>query len=800
MHEQPNLTSSSSWRPPAVAWLLVAVGLVVGLSSLSRPTERPATAPPDQFSSERAMAHVSALAREPRPTGSPANARARAYIRAQLEALELSPEVREAPTAVRWGGDVEAATVHNVIAKLPGTRSEKAIALMGHYDSVPTTSGASDCGGCVATLLETVRALRAGPPLQNDVILIFTDGEELAGQPGADAFVRHHPWLREIGLVVNFEGIGRTGPSILFETSPGNRWLVREFGRAVAHPVAQSWLDEVYKLTPLNTDLTYFVDAGLAGLNFAHMSEGTIYHTELDNAETMAQRSLQHHGSQALALARHFGNLDWSSVRSGDGGDAVFFTLVPGLLVSYPARWSIPLAAVAGLLLVGVGFAGRRRQRVSVRGVLCGFSAFLGSVAVAAGVAGGAWWLISQAHEEYRVMVFGRVYGAHLYLVAFIALAVAIAAAMRVLIRKRVELPDQVLGVLLLWWILAVLSSVLLHGLSYLFIWPLLFSALGLGWVVWREAEVVSWQSTIALTLSSLPGVAIFSAAVSVMFHFAPTTLISLPIFFVALLLGLLIPSLDLLSRTRRWLVPAAASAVGVGLLVAGSVTAGFDAQHPRPNAVAYLLNADTGQASWFSPGTEPDAWTAQFFTANPPIITLGELFPLDSGFRRSIITSQAPTVSLAAPRVETLDDRTEGEARRLRLRIDSVREAPIVTVEVAPRRVVRAVTIDSQRIESSDRDRARRGPWSLTYHAVPQEGLVITLETVPDQPFRIQVADQSPGIPEIPGRTFRPRPGHMMPLPNFNYGTVVVTTWTIPASSPSEADRVNLPESSPAL
>ena len=69
------------------------------------------------------------------------------------------------------------------------------------------------------------------------------------------------------------------------------------------------------------------------------------------------------------------------------------------------------------------------------------------------------------------------------------------------------------------------------------------------------------------------------------MFHFAPY--IAIVVFFVALLLGLLIPQIELLtqigSRPRRWWLPGAALLVSVGFLVAGSLTAGFDAEHPRP-------------------------------------------------------------------------------------------------------------------------------------------------------------------------------------------------------------------------
>ena len=52
---------------------------------------------------------------------------------------------------------------------------------MAHYDSVPFGPGAADDGAGVVTLLETARALKAGPPLKNDVIFLFTDGEEAGG-------------------------------------------------------------------------------------------------------------------------------------------------------------------------------------------------------------------------------------------------------------------------------------------------------------------------------------------------------------------------------------------------------------------------------------------------------------------------------------------------------------------------------------------------------------------------------------------------------------------------------------------
>ena len=64
----------------------------------------------------------------------------------------------------------------------------KALLVSGHYDSVATSFGATDCAMCTVTVLETLRAVvdaaDAGQPLRNDVIFLFTDAEEI-GVAGA---------------------------------------------------------------------------------------------------------------------------------------------------------------------------------------------------------------------------------------------------------------------------------------------------------------------------------------------------------------------------------------------------------------------------------------------------------------------------------------------------------------------------------------------------------------------------------------------------------------------------------------
>jgi hypothetical protein len=66
------------------------------LGSTALPPPAGASAPPSQFSAERAFTHVRALARTPRPIASKMNADARAYILDSLRNMGLQPEVQAA--------------------------------------------------------------------------------------------------------------------------------------------------------------------------------------------------------------------------------------------------------------------------------------------------------------------------------------------------------------------------------------------------------------------------------------------------------------------------------------------------------------------------------------------------------------------------------------------------------------------------------------------------------------------------------------------------------------------------------
>jgi len=592
-------------------FLFLFLVLLASLSmylSQQPPNSLPTSAPPAEFSAERAFRHVEALAREPRPVGTAAHARARNYIVGELQTLGLSPQIQETTVAdPKSAIDPKmsvAGTVQNVIARLVGTGGTKAILLLSHYDSVATSPGASDAGSGVATLLETARSLKGGPPLKNDVILLFTDGEEVR-LLGARAFVEAHPWAKGVGLALNFDTGGTTGVVYTYETSPGNAGIIYEYAKAVPYPIASSMMYEVYRTMPNESDFTPLKQAGIPGFNFAHLGSKSRYHTMMDNPDNLDLRSLQHHGSYALSLTRHFGALDFSNLPRDS--NLVYFGIVNKGLLYYPEAWALPLTILAALLFIGLAVFGWRRGRVSLAGLLLGTLAFLLNVLVSAATVWLVWRGLLKVYPQYGTV--DDTHNGFFYWLAFITLTIAITTALYNLFRRHLRLADLAMGALLWWVIPTGVVSQMMPGVSYWLQWPLLFSLIGLG-LLWflPEQELASWRRVVLLAAAVLPALLLFAWKIYAFYLTLGTDLMIVPVLAMALLLGLFIPHFDLFARPYRWALPATAGLVAAAALITGSLTAVPDAASPQADSIFYELNADTGQALWISEDAQPDA------------------------------------------------------------------------------------------------------------------------------------------------------------------------------------------------
>ena len=185
---------------------------------------------------------------------------------------------------------------------------------------------------------------------------------------------------------------------MLFETSDGNGWLIREFARAAAHPLCSSVFMDVHKFMPNTSDMMIFKNAGMSGLSFAFGSGLAYYHTPEDTPQNLDQRSLQHHGENALATARHFGRLDLEQTKHDD---VIFASILNRVVLSHLKMWALPLSFAALALFLTVVFGLLRAARINLFDLLLGFGVFTGTI-VASLLAVGTLFLLGNCLSVIR--------------------------------------------------------------------------------------------------------------------------------------------------------------------------------------------------------------------------------------------------------------------------------------------------------------------------------------------------------------------------------------------------------------
>ena len=309
--------------------------------------------------------------------------------------------------------------------------------------------------------------MKAGPPPERDVIILIDDGEEV-GLFGADVFANEHPWAGDVGVVLNFDARGNSGPSYMFETSDGNGWLIEQIGPALPHPMATSMTVEVYRLMPNDTDLTIYKRDGMAGLNFAFVGGLKYYHSPEDTPANLDPRTLQHQGENLLAMARHLVRLDLDDVRRPD---VVYFSVLQRFVVIYPMGWVLPLSGCAVLSYLAVTALGLARGRVRLVEVAVGAWAFLVSLVASVFAVELLWIVVRDILINLGVPTVGLEYP---LLPVFSIAAVLVGRG-----DLRPDGPAMVVGGprpgALGWWLAAtVATSLRMPGLSYAFAWPLL--------------------------------------------------------------------------------------------------------------------------------------------------------------------------------------------------------------------------------------------------------------------------------------------------------------------------------------
>jgi len=484
---------------------VVALCLVISVFPILAP-RAPTEDDPGAISVERALEHIEFIAQEPHVMGTPEIERVREYLIETLTGVGLEPETLTVETPDYFGAPGGTVDVTDVLVRIPGSGDGEAILFMAHYDTVPSTPGANDNSTAVAALLEVGRVLASEPTPPNDVILLFTDGEEPTPRFGAWGFAEYHPWFADVALAVNLEGVGVAGPTMLVEMSGPKDELISRLANAAPDLVAFSFMTQTADLIggPVS-DFDVFRDADVPGFGFAYMRGVSIYHTSRDAIDVANVNGLAHDISLSLGIARNFGSLEIGNATN----DAVFFTVPFGFVVRYSATGAIVSLAAALLLLVGALWS-RVRRGTSVRRLLSGLGLVLLGALAALVVATVVWVGLVNLRSDMGV-VEGY---------AYLAALVGLTGGAWYLVERRSPISgsDAGGGLLITWLVLAVVAGAFQPAIGYLFVWPAIAAGIGELLAARNRGLAARLASVIVVALVTF---VVLVPAVDTFFHFA---------------------------------------------------------------------------------------------------------------------------------------------------------------------------------------------------------------------------------------------------------------------------------------
>ncbi|MES2316736.1 MAG: M28 family peptidase [Pseudomonadota bacterium] len=662
---------------------LLALVLIAWLALRPARVSEPlgADAPATAFAASRALPVLKFLGQAPRPIASDANARARQYIVERLQSLELDPQVQIASaqssrTGMAGEYHISLGVANNILVRKPGSAPDHAqrpaLLIATHYDSEQP-----DAGTPIAAMLETLRALQHGAPLANDVIFLFADGEQ-SGTLGARAFAGQHPWAGDVGLVLQFDAAGDSGPLLLTGTRGGNGKLVAGWLEAAPLAAGTSALSLVARHTPALLAGGPLDRVGPAGMRFANIEDGA------DLSPRAAQASLQHAGETMLALTRHFGNLPLAYIGSAD---EVHFALPLVGQVHYTADhvWAITRLVCFMFFLaccLAVKHTGME-VRMMVVGAMC-FMVLVFALAMTAailwkGVPGQGSW----------------------YLLAYVALGIALFIELQRLLHKTIGTQATTLGALLVLVLALAAASWAMPGATYLLAWPLISTLLACGVLQLPRVAALPHALRIAILVAGMaPAVLLFAPLLQQLATLFSAARSGLLMVALSAMLGL--GTMLLAAMRRRFLAP-------LLLLVCAGAVLGASPHHAPAGQMTYLNDASSWKAWWV---------------------------------RDQKLLAPAPVRKVAFPEVAVLRDDDDGQRRRISFTLRSQNKAPTIELNVEGAQVL-AARLDGKALAGK-----RTRWWSLSLHGGGARERRFDLDLSSGSAARVSIEERIPGLP----------------------------------------------------
>jgi hypothetical protein len=721
-----------------------------------------------EYSTKRALEKVKVISENPHFVGSENHKMVGEYLVNELQKLGLKTQIQEGTTFSDWGNLTKS---KNILARIKGSDSSKALLLLSHYDSAPHSysHGASDDASGIATILEGVRAFLANKtPHKNDIIILFSDAEEL-GLNGAALFVTQSNWAKEVGLVLNFEARGSAGPSyMLMEVNKGNANMVKGFTAAnPSYPVSNSLMYSIYKMLPNDTDLTVFREQGnIQGFNFAFIDNHFNYHTAQDDYNHLSPKTMEHHGTYLVPLLNYFSNSDLTSLQSGD--DYVYFN-TPFKFVSYPFSWVLPMVLIAVFLFLFLVFIGLGKRVLAFSEMGKGFLIFLGALLVSGITTYFGWKLLLKIYPQYNDILHGFTYNGHDYIGAFVFLSLAISLLFYSNSNSENKTENYSVAPLFIWILINIAIAFYLPGAGFLII-PLFFSLFMLAYFVTTQKTnpILNLILSIPSLIIIVPFIIMFPIGLGLKIVAGSAVL-------TVLVFGLLLPIFGSFPRKGFWSL--VLFLISIGFFIKASFNSGYAVGTAKPNSLLYVYNADTKKAVWTTYDLNLDSWTKMYLGENPKEATELNKNPLFSKYNSGFTYSaEADVKEISDPTISFLRDSIAGSQHYYKIKITPNR--PVNRYDVFANEKMTFYNLKANGASALDQKGSiykRRGKKLVSYYVVDNESLELQFSIPVNAVFEMDLMESSFDLVSNPKFRIAKRLPWMMPTPFVLNDAVVI-------------------------
>lgn len=720
------------------------------------------TATATAFSVDRALRPLKEISKKPHYLGSEGHEEVREALISELRKLGLEPHIQKG-----FSLNPESKTLNkpiNIVAKIKGSENGKALLLLTHYDSALIPSfGASDAGSGLVTILESVRAyLASREQPKNDIIILFSDAEEI-GLDGAKLFVNEHPWAKNVGLVLNFEARGSSGPSnMILETNGGNSQLVKQFLKANPDfPVASSLMYSVYKMLPNDTDSTVFREDGdIPSFFFAFIDSHFNYHTANDTFENLSRNSLAHQGSYLLPLIHYFASADLSKLKAET--DDVYVNLPLIKMISYPFSWILPMLILATLLFLFLIFYGLYKRKLNGKAMATGFVPFLFSLIICGIVGLFGWKLILAIYPQYLEIQQGFTYNGHWYIAFFVFLSLAITFAIYQNFGKKFNEPSFYVAPIFFWLVINLAVFIILKGAAY-FIIPVFFGLLSF-FVMLRQER----PNLLAMSLLAAPAVFIFTPLI----QFFPVGLglkmLVISCVFTVLLFGLLLPIFSFYKM--KTLLSVLCLSFAVFFFIKAHSKSDFSEERKKPNSLVYFKDVDANKTYWLTYDKEIDEWTKQYLGEKPEdALKILEDAAYNKYGTNFSFAAEAPEKNIADFEVILDEDSLVENIRNVHFTIVPKRKVNKIDLYSAENTSFKSLEFNGQKISVSKKTKDYRGTKNvalINYYVSENDSLKVNFSVENGDPVSFKVMEYSFDLMTDPQFNISKRPDYTMPKP----------------------------------